>query len=63
MDLTVTQPTPALDSPIFWALLVIREGYDYNIPNITANDDFYNPNQSVIDCGTNVPQIMTDGTP
>ena len=63
MDLTVTNPEPVLDNPLYWVLLNIKEGYSYNIPNITANSDFYNPNQAVIDCGTTSAYLATEGAP
>jgi len=63
MDLTVTNPEPVLDNPLYWVLLNIKEGYTYNIPNITGNSDFYNPNQAVIDCGTTSAYLASEGAP
>ena len=62
MDLSVYIADP-YEIPIYWTLLKIPEGYTYNSPNITTNDDYYNPNQNVLDCGISTATIYTQGAP
>lgn len=40
-----------LGNHVFWALLLVKDGYNANTPNIADTNDFYKPEQNVVTWG------------